>query len=418
MKIKSLTGCVVFFVWLTSTHFANAQDSVLTLVQAKDRLLKKNFYLLAAYYEVNQAEAQVAQARLWYNPTVSWNQEAYNKAQKEYFKASNQYELQINQTISIAGKHTNTVKLSKLNLEINKVQFTDVIRSLLFELSNDYNNLSALEAKEKLFTEVLGSYQKLIAASKKELEVGAISVTEDLRIKSEYIAVKSQSIDNANQKEQYLSQLRTLLQYPKDTLVLVAQKIPLFNSELSLDTLISRSLLVRPDLKVSNLYQEFQQQNLRLQRSLSVPDLTIGYDYDKGGNYIPNYNGLVLNMPLPLFNRNQGNIKVAKFGIKQSQLQRDYLKITITNQVIAAFNQYKKNYEGLTNYTDEYLNGLTQLNRNTNTYFQKRDISLLEFIDYQRIYISTNIQLIELRQQFLNSVNNLNFSVGETVIEY
>jgi len=418
MKIKSLTGCVVFFVWLTSTHFANAQDSVLTLVQAKDRLLKKNFYLLAAYYEVNQAEAQVAQARLWYNPTVSWNQEAYNKAQKEYFKASNQYELQINQTISIAGKHTNTVKLSKLNLEINKVQFTDVIRSLLFELSNDYNNLSALEAKEKLFTEVLGSYQKLIAASKKELEVGAISVTEDLRIKSEYIAVKSQSIDNANQKEQYLSQLRTLLQYPKDTLVLVAQKIPLFNSELSLDTLISRSLLVRPDLKVSNLYQEFQQQNLRLQRSLSVPDLTIGYDYDKGGNYIPNYNGLVLNMPLPLFNRNQGNIKVAKFGIKQSQLQRDYLKITITNQVIAAFNQYKKNYEGLTNYTDEYLNGLTQLNKNTNTYFQKRDISLLEFIDYQRIYISTNIQLIELRQQFLNSVNNLNFSVGETVIEY
>jgi len=418
MKIKSLTGCVVFFAWLASTHFANAQDSVLTLVQAKDRLLKKNFYLLAAYYEVNQAEAQVAQARLWYNPTVSWNQEAYNKAQKEYFKASNQYELQINQTISIAGKHTNTVKLSKLNLEINKVQFADVIRSLLFELSNDYNNLSALEAKEKLFTEVLASYQKLIAASKKELEVGAISVTEDLRIKSEYIAVKSQSIDNANQKEQYLSQLRTLLQYPKDTLVLVAQKIPLFNSELSLDTLISRSLLVRPDLKVSNLYQEFQQQNLRLQRSLAVPDLTIGYDYDKGGNYIPNYNGLVLNMPLPLFNRNQGNIKVAKFGIKQSQLQLDYLKITITNQVIAAFNQYKKNYEGLTNYTDEYLNGLTQLNKNTNTYFQKRDISLLEFIDYQRIYISTNIQLIELRQQFLNSVNNLNFSVGETVIEY
>ena len=127
---------------------------------------------------------------------------------------------------------------------------------------------------------------------------------------------------------------------------------------------------------------------------------------------------MVPSVPLPLFNRNQGNIKVAKFGIKQSQLQRDYLKITITNQVIAAFNQYKKNYEGLTNYTDEYLNGLTQLNKNTNTYFQKREISLLEFIDYQRIYISTNIQLIELRQQFLNSVNNLNFSVGETVIEY
>jgi len=292
------------------------------------------------------------------------------------------------------------------------------MRSLLYDLGNNYNNLAALEAKEKLYTEVLSSYQRLIVASKKELEVGAISVTEDLRIKSEYIAVKSQALDNANQKEQYLSQLRTLLQYPKDTLIQVAQKIPLYNSTFVLDSLIDRALAARPDLKVSKFYQEYQQQNLKLQRSLAVPDLSIGYDYDLGGNYRPNYSGLVLQMPLPLFNRNQGNIKEAKYNIQQSLLQRDYLKITITNQVISSFNQYKKIYEGLTNYTDEYLNNLTQLNRNTNTYFQKRDISLLEFIDYQRIYISTNIQLIELRQQFLNSVNTLNFSIGETVIDY
>lgn len=414
---KSLIGCLLFFL-LSLSLLAQQKDSVLTMQQAKDRLLKKNFYLLAAYYEINQAEAQVLQAKLWPNPTVYWNQEAYNKAEKSFLKANNQFETQLSQTISIAGKHTNTVKLARLNLEINKVQFTDVIRSLLFELSNDYNNLAALEAKEKLYTEVLNSYQRLIAASKKELEVGAISVTEDLRIKSEYIAVKAQALDNANQKEQFLSQLRTLLQYPKDSLLQVVQKIPLFNSELVLDSLISRSMLVRPDLKVSNLYQEYQLQNLKLQRSLGVPDLTIGYDYDKGANYTPNYSGLIVQMPLPVFNRNQGAIKGAKYSIKQSQLQRDYLKVNITNQVISAFQQYKKNFDGLSNYSDEFLNNLVRLNKNTNTYFQKRDISLLEFIDYQRIYISTNIQLIELRQQFLNSVNYLNFSVGETVIDY
>src|SRR5882672_11043474 len=322
---KSFNGFIIFILTVMS---ASAQhDSALTFLQAKDRLIKKNFYLLAAYYEINQAEAQVVQAKLYYNPTIYWNQEAYNKTQDKYLKASNQYETQITQTISIAGRHTNTVKLARINLELNKVQFTDVMRSLLYDLGNNYNNLAALEAKEKLYTEVLSSYQRLIAASKKELEVGAISVTEDLRIKSEYIAVKSQAIDNANQKEQYLSQLRTMLQYPKDTLVQVTQKIPLFNDNLSLDSLISRSLLARPDLKASNLSQEYQEQNLKLQRSLSVPDLTIGYDYDKAGNYTPNYSGLVLQMPLPLFNRNQGNIKGAKFGVQQSQLQRDYLKI-------------------------------------------------------------------------------------------
>jgi len=417
MNKRSYLSLILFLLWFAPPG-VNAQDSVLTMLQAKERLLRKNFYLLAAYYEISQAEAQVIQARLWYNPTVTWNQEAYNTEQNKYLRARNQYEAQINQTISIAGKHTNTVKLARINLEINKVQFTDVMRSLLFDLGNNFNNLAAQEAKEDLYNAVLASYERLIAASKKELEVGAISVTEDLRIKSEYIGVKAQALDNAIQKEQYLSQLRTLLQYPKDTVVRLTQKIPLYNNNLIVDSLVARSLLVRPDLKVSSLSQLYQQQNLKLQRSLAVPDVTIGYDYDKGGNYIRNYSGLVLQMPLPLFNRNQGSIKEAQFNVKQSQLQRDYLKITITNQVISAFNQYKKNYEGLANYTDDYLNSLTQLNRNTNTYFQKRDISLLEFIDYQRIYISTNIQLIELRQQFLNSVNNLNFSVGETVIEY
>src|SRR5882724_11654525 len=109
---KSLYGFIIFILSIMSAY---GQDSTLSFLQAKDRLMKKNFYLLAAYYEINQAEAQVVQAKLLYNPSIYWNQEAYNKAQDKYLKGANQYELQINQTISIAGKHTNTVKLARIN---------------------------------------------------------------------------------------------------------------------------------------------------------------------------------------------------------------------------------------------------------------------------------------------------------------
>jgi cobalt-zinc-cadmium efflux system outer membrane protein len=393
-------------------------DTVLTLQQAKTVLLKKNFFLLAAYYQIGQSEARLIQARVWNNPTLVWNQEAYNMEENKYLRTHNQFETQISQVISIAGKHTNTVKLARINVELNRVQFQDVIRSLLFELNKVYNDLAAVEEKAKLYSQVLNSYQRLLAASEKELQVGAISVTEDLRIKSEYIAVKAQALDNGNQKEQALAQLRTLLQFPSDTVVHVQQKIPLFNTNFILDSLISRSLSMRPDLKAARVYKEYQNQNLRLQKSLSIPDVTIGYDYDKGGNYIKQYSGLLLQVPLPVFDRNQGRIKEAQYTIKQSEFQLEYLKINVINQVIAAYNQYKRNNEGLSSYSDEFLVKLDQLNRNTNIYFQKRDITLLEFIDQQRIYITTNIQLIELKQQYLNSVNNLNFSVGETVVDY
>src|SRR5258708_37027734 len=123
---KSLNGFIIFILLVTS---ASAQDSALTFLQAKDRLIKKNFYLLAAYYEINQAEAQVVQAKLYYNPTISWNQEAYKRAQDKYLMARYQYETQISQTIAIAGRHSNTVKLAKINLALNKVQFTEIGRA-------------------------------------------------------------------------------------------------------------------------------------------------------------------------------------------------------------------------------------------------------------------------------------------------
>jgi len=396
---------------------AQISDSVLTLRAAKERLLKKNFFLMAAYYEVNQAEAKLVQAKFWQNPSVNFFQEAYNKQEKSYFQTANQFEVQVSQAFSIAGKHTNTVKLAKVNIELNKYQFHDVVRSLLYDLQLTYNELAAREEKEKLYSQVLESFNKLLNSTEKELEVGAISVTENMRIKSEYIALKAQELENANQLSSSLAHLRTLLQVPADSVINVEQKIPLFKVEIKLDTITTKALASRPDLKVFQLSQQYQFQNLKLQRSLSIPDITIGYDYDKGANYTPNYSGLTLALPLPIFDRNQGRIKEAKYGIKQAELQVEYLKITIANQVNQAYNRYVKNNEGLANYNPEFLRKLEELNKSVNVNFKKRNISLLEFIDQQRSFISTKLQEIELKQNYLDSVNELNFLVGETIIE-
>jgi cobalt-zinc-cadmium efflux system outer membrane protein len=82
-----------------------------------------------------------------------------------------------------------------------------------------------------------------------------------------------------------------------------------------------------------------------------------------------------------------------------------------------AYIRYIKNNEGLANYNPEFLRKLEELNRSVNANFKKRNISLLEFIDQQRSFISTKLQEIELKQNYLDSVNELNFLVGETIIE-
>jgi cobalt-zinc-cadmium efflux system outer membrane protein len=296
-------------------------------------------------------------------------------------------------------------------------QLEDVLRSLLFEVSNTYSDLAALQEKQTLYQQVIQSYERLMTATRKQLEVGAISVAEALRLESEYVTVKTDAIRNYNEKESVVSNLRVLLRMPEDTIFYVEQSIPLVAQEFDPGTLAEQAVTLRPDVQVKKIYMRYQERNLKLQRSTGVPDLKLAYQpRDRGSNYVRPYQGFNVEFNIPLFDRNQGQIKAAEFGVRQSNLEFAQIENQVRNEVVAAYNRYQSSNTGLANYKTEFLDQLRELNKSTNENFQKRNISLLQFIDLQRIFILTNIQLIELKQQYLNNVNELNFTVGSTII--
>ncbi len=407
---------IVAMPWIVLGQPAN---TVLSFQQAKARLMKKNLNLLASYYDINIADAQVIQARVWNNPYLIWNQDLYQVEKNQYFNPTNQALIQVEQIFSVAGKHTNTVKLAKINLEISKVQLEDVIRSLIFDLGETYNNLAALQEKQSLYIDVLTNYERLLTASREQLRVGAISKTEFLRLESEYVVEKAQAVEIYNSQQVALAHLKILLQVPPDSTLVLEQRTPLFSTEFILDSLIRQGIQSRPDLKVAKLRRAYQERNLKLQQSLSVPDFKLAYQpYDRGSNYTRPYSGTNLEVPLPMFDRNQGRIKAARYQLTQSEFQLELQKSTVSNEVIAAYNQYVKSNEGLANFDDEFIDDLQKLAESNNTNFKNRNISLLQFIDQQRIYIQTNLLYIELRQQYLDSVNELNFYIGKQLIDY
>lgn len=398
---------------------AQPRDTVISLSEAKARLMNYNLGLLATYYNISQARAQVIQAKVWNNPYFIFNGELWNSETNEYFRVSNQYLIQIEQTFSVAGKHTNAVRLARVNVELAEKQLEDVIRSLVFELSNVYNDVAALQEKEMVYRHVMANYDRLMDATRKQLEVGAISVTETVRLEAEYLAVKTNALNNLGQKEKSLSDLRTLLRLPADTVFYVEQRLPPVGLEFEAGVIAEQAITVRPDLQLSKLDVRYQEQNLKLQRSASVPDIKFGFQpIDKGSNYVRPYHGFTTEMSIPVFDRNQGRIKQAEYAIRQSSLRVDEAEIRIRNEVLAAYNRYRNSLEGVTNYNQQFLDRLRDLNRSADLNFQRRNISLLQFIDQQRIYILTNLQLIDMRQLYLNNVNELNFAVGTNLIEY
>lgn len=398
---------------------AQDRDTVITFQEAKARLLRANLGLLAAYYDIDIARAGVVQARLWNNPYFVFNGDLYSMEANEYFHFRNQHLLQVEQTFSIAGKHTNTVKLARLNAEMAEKQMEDVLRSLLFEMSNTYADLASLQAKQLLFRQVMTGYEKLMIATRQQLQVGAISLTESLRLESEYLAVKTESVQNYNEQEAVMATMRTLLRFPADTTFHLELRVPPIFQEFDAGVLAEQAVQSRPDVLAQKLDLKYQERNLKLQRSTGVPDVKLAYQpRDRGSNYVRPYQGFNVEFNIPLFDRNQGEIQAAQFSMKKSALQYADIENRVRNEVVAAYNRYRSSNTGLSGYDEDFLSRLTELNRNTNENFQKRNISLLQFIDQQRIYIQTNIQLIELKQQYINNVNELNFSVGTNLIDY
>ena len=209
------------------TSQAQQKDTIMSFSQAKARLMKANLSLLASYYDINIAKAVVIQAKLWNNPYFVFNGDLYSIETNEYFHFRNQHLLQVEQTFSYAGKHTNTVRLARVGVEMAEKQMEDVLRSLLFEMGNTYCDLAALQSKQILYQQVISNYDRLMAATRKQLEVGAISLTEALRLESEYVTVKTDAIENYNEKEKAIADLRILLRLPQDTTFYVEQKVPI-----------------------------------------------------------------------------------------------------------------------------------------------------------------------------------------------
>lgn len=418
MNRKVFTGTVIS--WLLSCTCAMAQsDTVVTFQDAKLRMLRYNMGLLASYYDVNIAKARVIVARQWNNPNMIFNGDMWNSETNEYLATRNQHLFQFEQIFGIAGKHINSVKLARIGVEMAEKQMQDVIRGLFYDLGNTYSDVAALQSKNILYRTVLSNYDKLMEFTRRQLQVGAISQVEGIRLEAEYLDVKAEALRNYNDLEASMAHLRILLQHDEDTTFYVEQKPPVIGEEFDLKALIDQALSARPDLEASKINIRYQQRNLKLQVSTGIPDIKVGYQpQDRGSNYMRPYHGYTTEVFLPLYNRNQGNIKMAQHSIKQSELQFLQLDNKVRNEVTAAYNRYKSANTGLANYNAEFLERLNQLNQSTNENFQKRNISLLQFIDQQRIYIQTNIELIELRQLYLNNVNELNFYVGTNIIEY
>jgi cobalt-zinc-cadmium efflux system outer membrane protein len=196
-------------------------------------------------------------------------------------------------------------------------------------------------------------------------------------------------------------------------------RVPLSAADLQLSALQESALSFRPDVRVLTLSQARSQYDLKLQLANGKVDFTYGAEYrrQQGVNGKGNSLGVFFSAPLPLYNRNQGEI--ARVQAEQTQLDRQMqaTNAQVLAEVNTAYQEFVAAREMVQSIEAELL-GPAQQARDTAFYvYSNGGSSLLEFLDAQRALNDTMQTYQQAQAEYRRAAVQINATVNQEVVQ-
>lgn len=388
----------------------------LNLKQAETLFTEKNLLLLAAKFEIDAQKALVKQAGLFNNPSVTAEGSLYNTQKNKYadIGKTGQKIFTIDQLIQTAGKRNKNIQIASEQAKLSEIYFQDLLRNLKYELITCFYTVHYLQNSILVYEQQINILQNTVKQFEIQYSKGNIPLKEVVRLRAFAFQLINEKNELVLQRTENQNTLQIYLQTQQTVVpVIEFDELKVYDaSRLNIKYLTEQALANRPDLQEEASQYKISQLNIALQKAKAVPDLHIGGVYDQAGSYAPNYTGISLGMDLPVWNRNQGNIKESEFIAEAQKRRYDNKIIQINNEINSSLNKIKsldQLYDQLdSSFSDEF----EMLNKGVIENFSKHNLSLIEFIDLFETYINSVKETNRLNINRINAYEELNFLVG------
>lgn len=183
----------------------------------------------------------------------------------------------------------------------------------------------------------------------------------------------------------------------------------------TLDDLKREALESRPDLRAAQGGVKLAQDTQALAYSNRARDVTGEVEYDRAGDF--NAVGFGLSIELPFHDRNQGNIAHSKVAVVQANETEAQARTAVVTDVVNAFAAFQASEKLLSLFQSGYLNQAQQSLDTTTYVFQRGGGSLLDLLDAERTYRSTQLAYRQALAAYMTSVQQINLAVGKQVLQ-
>lgn len=405
------------------TSGAENQLVKLNLQEAGQRFSTCNLELIAERYNIDMAEAEVIQARLFENPVISLEQNVYNRLNGKYFDMGREGEavVEVEQLIYIAGQRNKRVRVEKLNKEMAVYQFEEVLRTLRSELNTKFIELYYTEKSLSVYDKEIDYLQRLLEVMKEQNEKGNISLLEKSRIQALLLSLQQERNETSNRVISLQGDMKLLLGLnATEVFEPVFDEMVLKQVDIASIPFIelNNRLAERPDIKMARTNIQVSRANVSLQKSLAFPEVSLKGAYDRAGNFCNNYFAIGLSVSVPIFNRNQGNIKSARLSVLQNTNREELARKQAENELFTSYARLEKAVKLYNTSNYELERDFEKIIDGVNSNYSKRNISLLEFIDYYQAYKETCLQLYQTQKDVFLAMEDINTVTGSDVFNY
>jgi len=399
----------------------------ITIEQAEKQFLEKNLQLLAERCNISIDDAAIAQAKVLNNPTIGvsninfWNPNACNEVEVVPNSFGNQviFSVELEQMIRTAGKRKKLVNLEKVSKEIAIQEFEAFLLNLKTELKIILHETVYLQSNLNIVNKQQKINNNLVQIYKNQTAHGNIAKSELIRLQSSLIELESEVNEIRTELIKQYKEIKVLLNINPGTEIVitaetsVAVKNP---DEILLTDLLEMAKNSRPEFLLSDLNVKYHEKLLVYEKSQRSPDIALSLNYDRYGGVWKNFVGIGISLDIPVFNRNQGNIKMAKHFLEQSNFYAEEQKSRIQQEVAEFYNSYKMNYLFYNklmenDFSEDLDNMLEVYTRN----FLNRNINMLEYIDFMYAYKTTKQAMLMAKKNLDTSFAELQCSVNNEI---
>lgn len=299
------------------------------------------------------------------------------------------------------------IKLAQLGYERFKIALTGRVRTLAY-------GLFAAQEKSAAATEVAERFKALREVLVQRDPAGLTPLLETRIIEATELNAQRKATEAGLATQAALLELNQLRGVAPDSQLSVSQTQLTFRPPEDRNALVALARTNNFELKVREV--ELAQQGFRvdLAKNERYPAISVGpfASQERAGSDRETQAGIGLSLPLPLWNRNKGNIEAAKARQVQAEVSLNVAEREVQRQVVEAALTYETKLREMAKWRPDSVQHFQEAAEVADRHYRLGAVPIATYVELQKQYLEAVEGLLDTKREALEAAARLELLTG------